>query len=853
MAMAGSGGLGRLNSADWKRLQQLTDRLESTWHEDKTVQIADLLPPAGDSLRPVALVELIKTDLEIRWRRHRAILLEDYARQFPELAGPDGLPAELLYEEYRIRQLHGDRPPLDSYARRFPEQFRRLKELVDKQPLPTDADKTFAADEPTLPGTAGTPPEPGPKGAGTSPVPGPWGDQGPEPSEMLPIVGGYRKIKRLGSGSFGEVWRAEAPGNVEVAIKIIFRPLNHEEAQRELQALELIKQLRHPFLLQTHAYWPLQDRLLIAMELADGSLRDRLAECRATGLKGIPAPELLIYFREAAEALDYLHQQQVQHRDIKPDNILILKQHAKVADFGMARLVQNFSADATMVGTPAYMPPESWQGLVSEHSDQYSLAASYAELRLDRRLFSGSGMLEIMRSAVEQDPKLDPLPEAEQRVLRQALAKDPKDRYPTCLEFAQALEKALAPPPPELPPVGPPSRWRTLVTAALALAVIVMASLLLIRHFARLKPMDLTVRAGEEGSFVLPIPRTSAGEAIEFQLSKPEDLPPGIRIFRDPAASHEAGMAVNVQALPVAITGQSIIPIQLATNSRQWPTTVKLTIEPPAAPPGCKAVVGTDLERIGEWNYSKRVTFVLENDTDVTFVLVPPREAADLPFYIMEDKVWNGLFAKFAAARPELVHKDGWELGARAEAGGIKMDLLNTNDRLPVFRVTVEEANRFANWFAGKKGKLPSVREWDLAAGRYEKDRGIGPCPSLKLRPGGSSADLDEDSLRLARIGIHRAAEGPMSLDDNKTLDISPYGCRHMSGNGLEWTRTLAEGKGEAPLSDRKDDAIVVLRGRDYAGHKPLLWHELETLDPESQAYGRTGPEISFRIVIELE
>src|SRR5262249_49874409 len=103
----------------------------------------------------------------------------------------------------------------------------------------------------------------------------------------------YKLIERIGNGTFGEVWRAEAPGGIEVAVKIIFRPISDKEARRELEALDLIKRLRHPYLLQTQAYWMVDDRLHIAMELADGSLRDRYKECRKQGLPSIPLAELI--------------------------------------------------------------------------------------------------------------------------------------------------------------------------------------------------------------------------------------------------------------------------------------------------------------------------------------------------------------------------------------------------------------------------------------------------------------------------------------------------------------------------------------------------------------------------------
>src|SRR5262249_20062242 len=101
---------------------------------------------------------------------------------------------------------------------------------------------------------------------------------------VLPVAGEYRLVRRLGIGSFGEVYEAEAPGGSRVAVKVLLRPADHEAAQRELRALDLIKELRHPALVAPHLHWFVGDRLLIAMDLADGSLRERLQACQQAGL-----------------------------------------------------------------------------------------------------------------------------------------------------------------------------------------------------------------------------------------------------------------------------------------------------------------------------------------------------------------------------------------------------------------------------------------------------------------------------------------------------------------------------------------------------------------------------------------
>src|SRR5205085_2772209 len=153
-------------------------------------------------------------------------------------------------------------------------------------------------------------------------------------------------------------------------------------------------------------------------------------QCQESGLAGIPPAELLRYFREAAEALDYLHEQQVQHRDVKPDNILLLGQHVKVADFGLAKLLEQTQLQtASHAGTPVCMAPEVWNSKLSVHSDQYSLAVTYVQLRTGSFPFSGDSLMALMKAHLMDPPDLGSLRPHEQEVLRRGLAKKPEGRY----------------------------------------------------------------------------------------------------------------------------------------------------------------------------------------------------------------------------------------------------------------------------------------------------------------------------------------------------------------------------------------------------------------------------------------
>src|SRR5438128_979077 len=116
--------LRRLNVEDWERLQEFVARFEKSCESEAAVDLAQFLPSADDPLRTVVLDELVKTDLEVRWRRGQPTELEHYVARFPELGE---LAPQLLYEEYRVRQFYGDKTPLSAYRMRFPNQFQALE------------------------------------------------------------------------------------------------------------------------------------------------------------------------------------------------------------------------------------------------------------------------------------------------------------------------------------------------------------------------------------------------------------------------------------------------------------------------------------------------------------------------------------------------------------------------------------------------------------------------------------------------------------------------------------------------------------------------------------------------------
>src|SRR5437762_12076801 len=254
-------------------------------------------------------------------------------------------------------------------------------------------------------------------------------------SKAEPIPG-YRLIERLGGRGFGEVWKCKAPGGLLKAIKFVFRNLDlagdsGQRAEQELKALKRVMTVRHPYVLSLERFDIIDGQLLIVMELADRNLWDRYKECRNQGLPGLPREELLGYLEECAEALDLMNQEyQLQHLDIKPQNLFLVHQHVKVADFGLVKDLEGMQASVTGGVTPVYAAPETFDGWVSRFCDQYSLAIAYQELLTGQRPFGGTNIRQLIQQHLTSAPNLSPLPEGDRQAIGRALSKNPDDRFP---------------------------------------------------------------------------------------------------------------------------------------------------------------------------------------------------------------------------------------------------------------------------------------------------------------------------------------------------------------------------------------------------------------------------------------
>jgi eukaryotic-like serine/threonine-protein kinase len=259
----------------------------------------------------------------------------------------------------------------------------------------------------------------------------------------------YGLERKLGVGGSAAVFLArDLRHRRPVAIKVLHAALARSLGpERFLREIETTANLRHPNILPLYDSGEAAGYLNYVMPFIEGeSLRHRLDRQRR-----LTVSEALRFTAEIGDALTYAHERGVVHRDIKPENILLDRDHAVVADFGIARAMaaagsERITATGTSLGTPHYMSPEQAFGEdgVDARSDLYSLACVLYEMLAGEAPFTGSTALAIvMRHLKDAPPVLDAArPDTPAHVtaaIARALAKAPDDRFATVAEWIDVL------------------------------------------------------------------------------------------------------------------------------------------------------------------------------------------------------------------------------------------------------------------------------------------------------------------------------------------------------------------------------------------------------------------------------
>lgn len=269
---------------------------------------------------------------------------------------------------------------------------------------------------------------------------------------MLTKLGKYEIRRELGRGAMGIVYEGFDP-YIErpVAIKTIHKSLIDQAESGEIfsrfrREAQAAGRLTHPNIVSIYEYGEEGDMAFIAMELIEGvELKEYFDKARRFQLN-----EGLSIMFQLLGALEYSHGRGVVHRDIKPSNILIAKDgKIKIADFGIAQIESSDLTHAgTVLGTPSYMSPEQFMGLVADRrSDIYSGGVILYQLLTGERPFFGSNMTVIMHKVMHQAPvppsELNPeISQAMDEVVKKALAKRPEERFQAAAQFMEALKLA---------------------------------------------------------------------------------------------------------------------------------------------------------------------------------------------------------------------------------------------------------------------------------------------------------------------------------------------------------------------------------------------------------------------------
>jgi serine/threonine-protein kinase len=561
-------------------------------------------------------------------------------------------------------------------------------------------------------------------------------------------LGRHHLLERLGEGGMATVYKAyDTRLEREVAVKVIRReafPPQHLERilKRFEREAKVLASLTHPNIVKVLDSGEQDGTPYLVMEyIPSGTLKDRLSQHPG---QPIPWKEAARLLAPVARALEHAHQHQAKivHRDVKPSNILLtLNSTPMLSDFGIAKVLEGeetleLTGTGAGIGTPEYMAPEQATSKAVDHrADIYALGTVFYEIVTGRKPYQADTPMAVMiKKATEPLPrptKLVPnLPDAVERILFKALAKNPADRYDDMGGFAEALEKL--------------AEGRLPRTASLPAG----------SEPASVKPAGFKLRSGLVAALIV------GGIGIAGVWI-------GFRTLNQPDGQNEA----PAPTVEVTVEPSPVRAVDLSTST---PTPLPYVVPTPID-------TMTSSKDRAELVYVPQGEFIMGSDPDEPYFwgAEMPRHNVYLnAFWIYRSEVTNAMYRACYDAgfcpRPEevssLTHESYFE---NEEYGDY-----------PVIFVTHENASSYCKW-AGER--LPTEAEWEKAA--RGTDGRLFPWGNDELQsyhanfcdvgcdnpePQEIESALDDGYRDVAPVGSFLAG-------------TSPYGAWDMSGNVLEW------------------------------------------------------------------
>ena len=417
-------GLGPREQAS---IDELCDRFELAWRSGNRPAIEDYLSDLDDSLRGVALAELLRVELEFLYNAEAQPDIEDYYRRFP--AFRDTVNAVCG----RGQDVSSDVKPLPSSRGsrglhiRCPHCNNHV-ELVTDSPFESI---TCAACGSTFNLAVR--------------------EEHTSIATPLRSISHFELISRLGVGGFGTVWKArDTDLDRVVAVKIPRKgQLDARETEQFFREARAAAQLRHPNIVTVYEVGRDNDTIFIVSDLVRGvTLSDWLT--------GQPpsSREAAVVCKKVAEALDHAHEKGVIHRDLKPSNIILdLEGEPHLMDFGLAKREAHevtMTVDGQLLGTPAYMSPEQADGRghwTDRRTDIYSLGVIMFEMLTGDQPFRGNAQMQVHQRLLHDAPEPRSLnrniPRDLSTICLKCLERDPNRRFPTARHVVDELKLFL--------------------------------------------------------------------------------------------------------------------------------------------------------------------------------------------------------------------------------------------------------------------------------------------------------------------------------------------------------------------------------------------------------------------------